>query len=342
MPATMKDVARLANVSTSTVSRVLAGHPAISAETARRVRDAMAALNYQPNQIARSLSNQTTRTIALLMPDPSASPLMNAFFVSAIRGVMTYSRKNGYYLLLTYPENNDTETLVRDLVGSRRTDGVILTTVIKDDPALAFLIAQNHPHVVIGHPYDDQNSLWVDNDNQAIVYEVTSRLIEQGCRNIAFLSGADEFRVTLDRQQGYLNALRDHNIPVNPDLIHRSRFIETLAAEATREILKTCLPDAVIATDDTLAVGVEKALREVHYEHNVAVVGFNNTLVAQFVRPALSSVEINAEQLGYYAAKLLISHLEGIDLHIRHYLIDAHFIERDSSRPKAKRKKMIG
>ena len=125
MPATMKDVARLANVSTSTVSRVLAGHPAISADTAQRVRDAMVALHYQPNQIARSLSNQTTRTIALLMPDPSASPLMNAFFVSAIRGVMTYSRKNGYYLLLTYPENNDTETLVRDLVGSRRTDGVI-------------------------------------------------------------------------------------------------------------------------------------------------------------------------------------------------------------------------
>lgn len=339
MPATMKDVARLANVSTSTVSRVLAGHSAISEETAARVREAMAALNYQPNQIARSLSNQSTRTIGLLMPDPSSSPLMNAFFVSAIRGVMTFARKKDYYLLLTYPENNDTETLIRDLVGSRRVDGVILTTVIKDDPALKFLIKQKHPHVVIGHPYDDQNTLWVDNDNRAIVYEVTSQLIRQGCRTIAFLSGADEFRVTVDRQQGYLDALADHQIPVNPDLIHRSRFIETLAAEATRDILRTCLPDAVIATDDTLALGVEKALREAHYEHDVAVVGFNNTLVAQFARPSLSSVEINAEQLGYYAAKLLISHLEGLDLQIRHYLIDAHFIERESSRPKARRKK---
>jgi DNA-binding LacI/PurR family transcriptional regulator len=339
MVATMKDVARLAHVSPSTVSRVLAGHPAISAETAARVRQAMAELNYQPNQIARSLSRQATHTISLIMPDPLTYPLLNAFFVQAIRGVMTYARKRGYYLLLTYPENNDTEAIVKDLIGSRRVDGVILSSVSRHDPALDFLVAQKHPHVMIGRPYREQDTLWVDNDNRGIVYEVTSRLISQGCQTIAYLGGADEFRVTLDRLQGYLDALRDHGIPSNPTLIYRKQFTETIAAEVTHEILATCLPDAVIATDDALALGVEKALHETHHQNEVAVVGFNNTLVAQYVHPSLSSVEVNPEQLGYYAAKLLISRLEGVDPGVSHYLIDAQFIERESSRPKSRRKK---
>jgi len=91
------------------------------------------------------------------------------------------------------------------------------------------------------------------------------------------------------------------------------------------------LPDAVIATDDTLALGVQRALSEVNHLHDVAVVGFNNTIVAQYVRPSLSSVEINAEQLGFHAAKLLIDQIEGKPRETNHVLIDAEFIERESS-----------
>lgn len=332
MSATMKDVARLAGVSTSTVSRVLANHPAISAETASRVRLAMQQLNYQPNQIARSLSNRATHTIALIMPDPANYPLMNPFFVNAIRGVSTYARKHQYYLLLTYPENHNELDLITDLIGSRRVDGVILTTVKKDDTATAQLEQAQLPYVVIGHPYHDEKALWVDNDNFGIIYEVTTRLIEQGHRAIAYLGGADDYRVTLDRFQGYLAALRDHQIEPDPRLIYSKWFTENIAAEITREILAYKMPDAVIAIDDTLALGVERALSEQHHTHDVAVVGFNNTQVAAFVRPSLSSVEINAELLGFQAARLLINSLEGKPLHTNHILVNAEFIERESSR----------
>ncbi|MDD2534813.1 MAG: LacI family DNA-binding transcriptional regulator [Eubacteriales bacterium] len=332
MSATMKDVARLAGVSTSTVSRVLANHPAISEETAVRVRDAMQKLKYQPNQIARSLSNRATHTIALIMPDPASYPLMNPFFVNAIRGVTTFARKHGYYLLLTYPENHDELTIIKDLVGSRRIDGIILTSVKKDDAIMTYLEEYEHPYVVIGHPYEDQKTLWVDNDNYGIVYKITKRLIEQGHRKIAFLGGADDYRVTTDRRQGYLDALRDHNIPIDEKIIYREWFSESIAAEITRKILDYCMPDAVIATDDTLALGVERTLSEQHHAHDVAVIGFNNTQVAQYVRPSLSSVEINAELLGFYAAKLLITRLQGKPQHTNHLLIEAEFIERESSR----------
>ncbi len=332
MAATMKDVARLAHVSTSTVSRVLAGHPAISQETTDRVRQAMQKLNYQPNQIARSLSSSATRTIGLFMPDPATYPLMNPFFVNAIRGVTAYARLHGYYLLLTYPEKRDEFEIIKDLIGSRRVDGVILSSVSRNDEVMSFLDAIGHPYVVIGHPYEDQKTFWVDNDNYAIMYQVTSYLIKKGHRSIAYLGGSDEFRVTADRLQGYLDALKDHKIRVDPNLIYRKLFTEIVAMDVTRELLSYRLPDAVMTTDDTLAFGVQQILREKGHLQDVAVVGFNNTSVAQYVQPSLSSVEINAEQLGYHAAKLLIDRLEGVSQDVNHYLIDAEFIERESSR----------
>lgn len=334
MSATMKDVARLAGVSVSTVSRVLANHPAISEETASRVREAMQTLKYQPNQIARSLSNRATHTVALIMPDPANYPLMNPFFVNAIRGVSQYLHRFNYYLLLTYPERGNELALIKDLYGSQRTDGVILTSVKKEDGIIQFLNDVEHPFVVIGHPYDEDNTLWVDNDNFGIIYEITSRLISQGHRSIAYLGGADEYRVTLDRKAGYLKALHDHGIAPDERLIYSRWFTESIAAEITREILQYKMPDAFLATDDTLAIGVERTLSEVHHSHDVAVIGFNNTQVAPYVRPSLSSVEINAELLGFQAAKLLIHTLEGKPIHTNHILVAAKFIERESSRIK--------
>lgn len=334
MSATMKDVARLAGVSVSTVSRVLANHPAISEETASRVREAMKTLKYQPNQIARSLSNRATHTVALIMPDPANYPLMNPFFVNAIRGVSQYLHRFNYYLLLTYPERGNELALIKDLYGSQRTDGVILTSVKKEDGIIQFLNDVEHPFVVIGHPYDEDNTLWVDNDNFGIIYEITSRLISQGHRSIAYLGDADEYRVTLDRKAGYLKALQDHGIAPDERLIYSRWFTESIAAEITREILQYKMPDAFLTTDDTLAIGVERTLSEVHHSHDVAVIGFNNTQVAPYVRPSLSSVEINAELLGFQAAKLLIHTLEGKPIHTNHILVAAKFIERESSRIK--------
>ncbi len=334
MTATMKDVARIAGVSTSTVSRVLADHPAISEETAQRVRTAMKQLHYHPNQIARSLSNRATHTIALIMPNPANYPLMNPFFVNAIRGVSTYFHRHNYFLLLTYADKQNELTLIQDLVGSRRVDGIILTSVKRDDGVIACLEETGHPYVVIGHPYEDENTLWVDNDNYGIVYEVTRRLIEQGHRAIAYLGDADDYRVTQDRKSGYLKALQDHQIEPDERLIYSRWFTENIAAEITREILAYKMPDAIIATDDTLAIGVERTLTEHHHAHDVAVIGFNNTQVAAYVNPSLSSVEINAELLGFQAAKLLINRLEGKPMHTNHILVSAEFIERESSRIK--------
>lgn len=166
MPITIKDVAKLANVSPSTVSRVISNNPKISDATKVIVRQAMEELKYSPNLVARSLTNRSTKTLALLLPGSDDDFLQNPFFVKAMRGISNYAKKQGYYILFTHPDKNENElTLLSNLLNSRWVDGVILTTVKEQDERIEYLKTQSEPFVVIGSPNDKDNVLWVDNDN---------------------------------------------------------------------------------------------------------------------------------------------------------------------------------
>lgn len=330
MSKTIRDVAKMANVSPSTVSRVISDNPKISEETKIRVRKAMEELHYQPNQIARSLTNKSTHTLGLLLPGSDEDFLNNPFFVQALRGISSFAKKKGYYILITHAEKNEDEcTVLNQLIGSRWVDGIILPTVKDNDPRIKFLESREHPFVVIGRPDDDKNTLWVDNDNVNAMFNVVDILIKKGYRTIAFIGGADEFKVTKDRLLGYLKALEANGIPVNLDLIEERDYTESAAYDATYSIFTKSSPDAVVTTDDLIAFGVQRALIELD-KANVALVGFNNTALTQYKSPSITSVDINSEKLGMFAVKLLISQIEGDDLETNCYIIDTKLIYRDS------------
>lgn len=332
MPVTIKDVAKLANVSPSTVSRVISNNPKISDATKAIVREAMAQLHYRPNQIARSLTNRSTKTLALLLPGSDEDFLQNPFFVKAMRGISNYAKKQGYYILFTHPERNENEVnLLKDLLHSKWVDGVILTTVMDEDSRIAYLKENELPFVVIGHPDDENNDLWVDNDNISAMYEVVDMLIKRGHREIAFIGGAHEFTVTKNRLLGYLKALKANNIEMDLHLIQERDYTEQAAYAATEEIFKTHNPDAIVTTDDLIAFGAQQYLLE-HDIENIALIGFNNTLLSEYKIPSISSIDINAEKLGLFAAKLLIDKLEYGDLKNNSYVIETKLIERDTTK----------
>lgn len=331
MPITIKDVAKMADVSPSTVSRVIADNPKISDVTKQKVYAAMEALNYHPNAIARSLANKSTRTLGLILPNTDEDLFVNPFFIQVMRGISLYAQKKGYYIMYTYSDHEEEEvSFIKNLMNSKWVDGFILTTARKDDKCISYLKEVDHPFVVIGRPENVENTLWVDNDNFHAMYTVVNRLIQRGKREIAFIGGPLDMNVTRNRLEGYKRALENCGIEVDPKLIKETNFSEVSGYEAMREILKTNMPTAVVTTDDLIAFGANKAIKELT-SHSVQVVGFNNTPMAAYQTPSLTSVDINAEELGYFASKLLINKLENKKEKIKSYIVETRLVERDST-----------
>ncbi|WDV47370.1 LacI family DNA-binding transcriptional regulator [Clostridiaceae bacterium M8S5] len=334
MPVTIKDVASLANVSPSTVSRVIANSPKISDNTKKKVYKAMNELKYHPNAIARSLANRTTKTLGLVLPSTEEDIFVNPFFVQIMRGISHYAQKKNYYIMYTYGKDElDEVKHIENLTNSRRVDGIILTTVRENDKCIGCLREIDYPFVVIGRPEDIENILWVDNDNFHAMYRVVNHLIQKGHRRIGFIGGESNLYVTQNRLEGYVKALENSGINVSKDFIKTGEFTEEDGYTGMKSMLKSQQPTAVVTTDDIIAFGAIKACKE--DSKDIAIVGFNNTLLSEYQQPKLSSVDINAEKLGYFAAKLLIDKLENNNKNgISNYMIDTNLIERESTKLK--------
>ncbi len=332
MPVTIKDVAKLAGVSPSTVSRVIANHPKISQATKTKVYEAMKKLNYHPNVIARSLANRKTYTLGLILPNADEDLFENPFFIQVMRGISSYAQKKGYYIMYSYCKTEEQELkTIHHFINSKWVDGIILTTTRFKDKCVADLIKINHPFVVIGRPEENHKKvLWVDNDNVSAMYHVVHTLIMKGFKKIGFIGGEHEFTVIRDRLEGYKKALEDHGLPYYPHLVKEGNPTEKQSYHAACDILKKDKPDAIVCTDDIVAFGVLNAIDE-QVDKRIAVVGFNNTPMSAYKTPSLSTVDINAETLGRYASKLLIHQLESQETESSNYIVGTKYIEREST-----------
>lgn len=328
MRVTIKDVAKLAKVSPSTVSRVLTNHPKISQSTKENVWRAMKELDYHPNATARKLATNATRTLGLLLPNDVKLLKENPFFIQVLTGITSYAQEKDYYIILTNAGSEEEEiSTLNHLFRSNLIDGVIMTVVREDDRCAEFLKANNHPYVVIGKPKDTDETLWVDNDNFQAMYEVVNYIIKEGNKKIAFIGGSEALTVTKNRLSGYEMALKNRGLHLDENLIKETTFTETAGYEAAQALIKSAEFDAIATTDDMIAVGVIKALKD-HNIENVLVTGFNNTPIANYQNPPLTTVEINAEELGHFAAKLLIEKLQAIDTGFNSYIIDTKLIKQ--------------
>lgn len=333
MAVTIKDIAKLANVSPSTVSRVISNSPKISQETKEKVYKAMKELNYEPNVIARSLANNSTRILGLILPSSEDDLFENPFFMQAMKGISVYAQKKGYYIMYAFSENEDKELeFIKHYVRSKLVDGIILFTSRQNDKCISYLRNVGHPFVLIGRPEQPNDVLWVDNDNFRAMYNVVDFLVKKGYKDIAFIGGPENLYVTRDRFDGYRKALQTHAICEDGKMVKFAKnFSKQSGYEAMKEILAYKIPDAVVTTDDLLAFGVNQMLHEREIK-GTALVGFNNTYLAEYQTPSLTSVDINAHKLGEYAAKLLIEKLQKKDMPYTHYIVDTELVERESTK----------
>lgn len=335
MNVTIKDVAKKAGVATSTVSRVLSNSPRISKATHEKVRKAMKELGYYPNLSAKNLVKRSTETLGMIMPRSAEDLFVNPFFPEVIRGIQALAQDRNYDLLMVSGRDEAEEKkAVEKIVYGKRCDGVLLLCSRTTDPLIEQLDDEGVPFVVIGKPATRPDVNWVDNDNVQASYVATKHLLDQGYRRIGFVSGSLSLVVSLDRLEGYKKALKDQNIAFNKDLIVYGDFDRETGYQAFKKLLTLEEPpDSVIAVDDVMALGVSRAAQELNLRlpEDLAIVGFNNTMLTEYTYPPITSVDIKIYDLGYQAAKLLINQIENPDAERKHVIVPTRLIVRKSS-----------
>ncbi len=340
MAVTIKDVAKVANVAPSTVSRVIANSPRISEKTKKKVREVMEQLGYHPNFIARSLASQATRAIGLVLPSSTDIVSQNPFFPIVLGGLSEGAHSKQYALHMTTGKT-DQEIFdgVVDMVQGGRVDGVVLLSSKVEDPILTYLYEQEFPFVVVGKPFKHVEEIThVDNDNFKAARDVTNYLIGLGHKKIGFIGGNLDLVVTVERLLGYEKALRQAGLPLVNEYVFHDEFLREGGRVAVQSLLSLKeLPTAMVVADDLMALGVLNAFDEmgISVPADVSIASFNNVLLAELAKPQLTSVDINIFELGVEAAKNLILRIENPKEPIKRIIIPYEIVHRGScSAPK--------
>jgi DNA-binding LacI/PurR family transcriptional regulator len=323
--ATQRDIARLARVSQSTVSRVLTGDNSVEPETAQRVRSAIAEANYRPDIAARSLRSRKSGLIGLVVKRPAGGLNEDPFFANLTSEIIDRLSGTPYKLCLEQTTETDQVAVYDDLLRTRRVDGLILVESEARDNRINRLQADRFPFVLIGNPSMITNTsgdhgVWsVDNDNVAAANVATDHLIEEGFQNIGFLAGPEGVTVSQDRAQGFRRALDAHGL-CGP-IWHCEFGLERARAAAANLLSSPSRPEALLVLDDLLAMGVVLAARDlgIAIPQDLALVSFNNSSLCEVLDSGLTSVNLNIHEIVREACYLLLKLIDGtIDIAAPH------------------------
>lgn len=335
MAVTIKDVAALAGVSPSTVSRTCKNNPSISEETKERVRKAMAELGYEPNFQASNLASQNSRTIGIILPASAKEVYENSFYLEAIQGISHYCNGRQYMTtIVTGQDEAEILNAVRSMSRSGKVDGFIILYSKKEDPVIDYLFNEGLLYILIGKATQYTNqTIYIDNDNLLAGREAAEYLYQLGHRRIAYLGSDSSLMFSADRKAGYQLALASHQLPVRPEYCVEVKNVSENNEEVIRGLLmQKDRPTAILVSDDILAVSLERVCLENHLAipENLSIISFNNSLFARLTSPQLTSIDIGAGQLGSEAASQIINHIENPNLLATKIIVPHHLIERDS------------
>jgi LacI family transcriptional regulator len=308
---TLEEIAKLAGVSRSTVSRVVNDQPNVREEVRERVRKVIHDTGYQPYAAARSLVTRRTRIIGVIIPEALSTLFTDPFFSLLLQGVTGACNTHDYHLMLyLFKGPADQGEMYRRVVGSGHLDGVIVASTRMEDPLIPKLLQDRVPFVLVGRHTDERVS-YVDVDNVAGARMAVEHLIRTGHHRIATITGPLNMTSGQDRLEGYLQALERQRLPVDEALIVEGNFTEASSMAAARRLLSLSVT-GIFAASDIMAVGALKVIREAGLKVplDVALVGFDDVPIASALQPALTTVRQPIVQMGSMAADLLMSFLE--------------------------------
>lgn len=326
--ATMKDIARIAQVSTSTVSHVINNSRFVSDEIREKVLQVVKQLNYSPSGVARSLKLKQTRSIGLLVTATN-----NPFFSEVVSGVEQYCHQHNYNLILSTTAGeqqrliNNLQTLVQ-----RNVDGILLMCA-DARVQLGDQLNLSLPTVIMDWWPTEEKADKIFENSQQGGYLATQTLIEQGHRDIAIITGSLKKSVAQNRLQGYLTALQQANIAVQPHWIIESHFDFDGGRQGMEQLLKLKhRPTAVFACNDSIAFGAYQTLWQhgLQVGEDISIIGYDNIELAEYMSPPLTTIHQPKAELGQLAVETLLNRIKNPETPYQELCLEPRLIWRGS------------
>ncbi|GAB6108694.1 LacI family DNA-binding transcriptional regulator [Fusibacter bizertensis] len=333
MKITIKEIAKLADVSIATVSKVVNHKDQhISELTRKRIFDLIEEYNYVPNRVASSMITKKTNSIGLIIPD-----ITNPFFPEVARGVEDYANLAGFHVVLCNSDNNPAKEISYiAMLQEKMVDGIIFTSSsLRKNSSKEFLKFQI-PVITVDRDIEDlktQGKITVDNINGA--YSGVSYMIERGYKKILHLAGPLSSKPSVDRHKGYLKALEDHNIPYDDTLFYEGNYTAEWGYTGAKEALEhTIAFDSIFCGNDMIAIGAIKALKEfgLNVPDDIGVVGFDDIYMATVVTPNLTTICQPNYKMGYKAAEMLIELIKNPHRVLDDVVLKTELIIRESTK----------
>jgi len=324
----IKDVARLAEVSTATVSRALANPDKVSEKTRARVLAAVEKTGYVTNSLARSFRTRRTRSVVVLVPD-----ITNSFFANIIQGIEQVARKNNYRILLGDMQNDpDNARAYGELCAQRQADGLISLgrTIPFPYSKARKSVDPKWPPLVMACEYNDVIPVpGVGIDNESAAVEGVRYLATQGHSKIAFINGPEDSPLCRDRLKGYRKGMAALGVRRTSDLVYRGDFSLDSGAQAARSICEAGhLPTAVFAANDAMAIGALQLLksRGLRVPADISIMGFDDIKFSAYCDPPLTTIHQPRSEIGALSMQMMLDQLEGGGgadkrLHLPHQLV---------------------
>lgn len=318
----IKDVAKRANVSVSTVSNALNGKANVSDETRKRIMEIISEMNYYPNSMARNLKVKKTNTIAFCF-----SEFDRSFYLKIVRGINDCLVNYGYDLIIcTY---HSIERFLR----TGFVDGALVLDRRVTDDLIKSISNEKLPIVVLDRELEGDNIYSVIVDNYSVMQEMVRGLIGKGYKRFSYITGVEKTKDNIERYQGMVDMLAEHEIKFLPKNYFHGDFTEKSGYQAARiMVVSQDLPEVVICANDDMAIGAIKAFREagIKVPQEVAVTGFDDIDLASLMEPKLTTIAIPQYEWGMYAATVLFRVLDEYEVDFKPNKITANIKWRDT------------
>ncbi len=338
MPVTLKDIARRAGVSVTTVSRALAGYDDVAQATRQRIHQIAHELGYQPNVTARRLQKQRTETLGFVLPTYGPR-LSDPFFSQFLAGLGNEAALHDYDLLVSThaPNSGGERQAYRRAVSGSWVDGLIVVRTRVNDARIRLLHDHGFPFVAFGRTADPGLAFaYVDEDGFAGMQQLTEHLLAQGHRRIAFITPPADLMFGQHRRQGYRAAMAEAGLDVRPEWLVEGDMTERGGAEAVERLLELRpRPTAILGGNDLMALGAMSRIRQrrLRVGRDIAIAGFDDIPPAAYAVPPLTTIHQPIFDIARTLCQMLIDFLAGRSREPQQILLKPTLIVRESTRP---------
>lgn len=336
------DIAKIAGVSRSTVSRVINNYSNVPEETRQKVLEVVKKYNYVPHASARMLAGIKNKTIGLFIVDMKTDykgkqVSMSSYFTPFTSAIIDDANKKGYNVLVSIVSKPNDFKKVKDTFYNKTISGGLFIGVRDNEASIKEIIKEGYKVAIIDQAEKSDASVYnksiiVNADNFTGAYKATQYLISLGHATIAHISGEENQLSSVERLKGYKKALSDHKITINEKLIVKGKFTVDGGYNAAKKLLLKEKPTAIFSSNDSMAIGAIQAIQEkgLRVPEDISIVGFDDIEIAKYLKPSLTTIRMDILEMASIAINALILSIENNSSFSANYTVAVKLVERES------------